>query len=195
MMMADAALSVILRPQEDRLLVLGGEIARDRAAFLYLRASLGAVQVDGGWGVPRRRHNATWLIMRVHDWLVSHGYKVDAEGIADSAIAQELEGRRSFQRTRQAATAFKAGTRSFDSHSLERTLSEFAHTNWTARRTRSPLSMLRTSRYLDRVRPPQRWRPQSPISNQARLTLSSWSVRSRASTRGSRRPEQPPATA
>ena len=62
-----------------------------RAAFLYLRGSLGAVQVDGGWHVPRRRRNATWLVMRVHDWLVSHGYSVDAEGIANSAIAQELE--------------------------------------------------------------------------------------------------------
>jgi hypothetical protein len=67
-------LSVTLRPEENGLLVLLSEqIAKDRAAFLYLRASLGAVQVEGGWQVPRRRHNATWLVMRVHDWLVSHG--------------------------------------------------------------------------------------------------------------------------
>ncbi len=133
--MADAALSVILRPQEDGLLLLGDQIARDRAAFLYLRASLGAVQVEGGWQVPQRRHNATWLVMRVHDWLVSHGYSVEAEGIADSAIAQELERRRSFQRTREAATELKAGERQFDRVSLVRALSEFG---WQTTRTLRP---------------------------------------------------------
>ena len=133
--MADAAPSVLLRPHEDGLLVLGDQIARDRAAFLYLRGSLGAVQVDGGWQVPRRRRNATWLVVRVHDWLVSHGYSVDAEGIANSDIAQELERRRSFQRTRQAATELKAGERSFDRRGLEGTLSEFG---WEAARTLRP---------------------------------------------------------
>ena len=89
--MANAAPSIILRPQEDGLLVLGDQIASDRAAFLYLRASLGAVQIDEGWHVPRRRHNVTWLVMRIYDWLVSHGYSVDAEGFADSAIEQVIE--------------------------------------------------------------------------------------------------------
>ena len=73
--------------------------------------------------------------MRVHDWLVSHGYSVDAEGIADSAIAQELERRRSFERTRQAVTELKAGNRSFDRSGLERSLSEFG---WEATRTLRP---------------------------------------------------------
>ena len=130
--MANAAPSAILRPQEDGLLVLGDQIARDRAAFLYLRASLGAVKVERGWQVPRRRHNPIWLVMRVHDWLVSHGYSVDAEGIADSVIAQELERRRSFERTRQAVTELKAGNRSFDRSGLERSLSEIG---WKATRT------------------------------------------------------------
>src|SRR5436305_8860948 len=111
MLEADAVLSVTLQPEEDGLLVLGEQIAKDRAAFLYLRASLGAAQVAGGWQVPRRGPNMTWLVMRVHDWLVSHGYSVEAEGIADSAIAQELERRRSFQRTREAAAELKAGQR------------------------------------------------------------------------------------
>ena len=127
--------SVTLRPEETGLLVLGEEIAEDRAAFLYLRASLGAVPVDGGWRVPRRRHNATWLVMRVHDWLTSHDYGVRAEGVADSAITQELERRRSFQRTREAASALKAGTRHFDRSSLDRALTEFG---WQASRTLRP---------------------------------------------------------
>jgi SNF2 family DNA or RNA helicase len=122
---ADVPPSVILRPQEDGLLVLGDEIARDRAAFLYLRASLGAVQVDGGWKVPRRHQAQTWLVVRVHDWLASHGYGVEAEGIADSLIIQELERRRSFLRTRQAATELKAGARPFDRRGLEEALSAF----------------------------------------------------------------------
>jgi hypothetical protein len=133
--MADVGLPVTIRPQENGLLVLGNEIARDLAAFLYLRASLGAAQVDGGWQVPPRRHNATWLVIRVHDWLVSHGYSVHAEGIADLAIAQELEHRRSFQRTRLAATELKDGRRSFDRQGLERTLSEFG---WQPGRTLRP---------------------------------------------------------
>lgn len=126
---------VTLRPEEDRLLVLGDEIAGDRAAFLYLRASLGATQIDGGWQVPRRRHDATWLVVRVRDWLVSRGYSVQAEGLADAAIEQELERRRSFQRTREAASELKAGRRPFDRYTLERTLSEFG---WQATRTLRP---------------------------------------------------------
>ena len=127
--------SVTLRPDEGGLLVLGREVAKDRAAFLYLRASLGAVRVDGGWRVPRRRHDLTWLVMRVHDWLTSHGYGVGAEGIADSAITQELERRRSFQRTREAAAALKAGTRDFDRSTLDQALSGFG---WQASRALRP---------------------------------------------------------
>ncbi|HEX9730756.1 MAG TPA: DEAD/DEAH box helicase [Thermoanaerobaculia bacterium] len=127
--------TVTIRPEENGLLVLGEEIANDRAAFLYLRASLGAVPVDEGWRVPGRRHNVTWLVMRVHDWLTSHGYGVRAEGIADSAITQELERRRSFQRTREAASALKAGDRDFDRNSLNRALSQFG---WQASRTLRP---------------------------------------------------------
>ncbi|WP_176722224.1 SNF2-related protein [Candidatus Thiosymbion oneisti] len=77
----------------------------------------------------------TWLIMRVHDWLRSHGYGVGAEGVADSAIAQELERRRSFQRTREATSALKAGVRDFDRGGLERALSEFG---WQTSRTLRP---------------------------------------------------------
>jgi SNF2 family DNA or RNA helicase len=131
----DAEPSVILRPQEDGLLVLGDEIARDRAAFLYLRASLGGVQVDGGWKVRRRRQTQTWLVIRVHDWLASHGYGVEAEGIADSLIVQELERRRSFLRTRQAATDLKAGVRPFDYRGLEEALSAFG---WKVERRLRP---------------------------------------------------------
>lgn len=122
---ADAGPAVTLRPDGDGLLVLGAKIAKDRSAFLYLRGSLGAVPVDGGWRVPHRRHNEAWLAMRVHDWLTSHGYGVGAEGVANFAIAQELERRRSFQRTQHAASGLKAGTREFDRGKLDRALSEF----------------------------------------------------------------------
>jgi SNF2 family DNA or RNA helicase len=73
--------------------------------------------------------------MRVHDWLTSHRYDVGAEGIADSAISQELARRRSFQRTREAASALKAGSREFDGASLDRALSEFG---WQASRALRP---------------------------------------------------------
>lgn len=127
--------SVILRPEESGLLVLGEEIAEDRSAFLYLRASLGAVSVDGGWRVPRRRHDETWLVMRVHDWLTSHGYSVGAEGMADLAITLELERRRSFQRTREAASALKSGGSDFDRAGLQRALSKFG---WHSSRALRP---------------------------------------------------------
>lgn len=132
---ADAVQTVTLKHDERELLVLGEEIAKDRAAFLYLRASLGAVPIDGGWRVPCRRHDLTWLVMRVHDWLTSHAYRVGAEGIASSSIAQELDRRRSFQRTREAATALKAGGRDFDCSTLTRVLSEFG---WQASRSMRP---------------------------------------------------------
>jgi SNF2 family DNA or RNA helicase len=123
--MNDRVLSVILRPEDDGLLVLGADIAADRAGFLYLHASLGATRVEGGWLVPHRRRSTAWLILRVHDWLTSHGYNVKAEGQADSTIDQELERRRSFQRTREAASDFKAGVTSVERASLEHALAEF----------------------------------------------------------------------
>lgn len=131
----DVVPSVTLRDEESGLLVLGKEIADDRAAFLYLRASLGATSIDGGWQVPHRRHNVIWLVMRVHDWLTSHGYDVEAEGIVDSAIAQELERRRSFLRTREAASALKARRRDFDPSTLDRALSNFG---WQEKRALRP---------------------------------------------------------
>jgi SNF2 family DNA or RNA helicase len=73
--------------------------------------------------------------MRVHDWLTSHGYDVGAEGVADVAITQELERRRSFQRTCSAATGLKAGTREFDRGSLDQALSEFG---WQTARALRP---------------------------------------------------------
>lgn len=49
---ADAVPSVTLRPEENGLLVIGEEIAKDRAAFLYLRASLGACISRWGMACP-----------------------------------------------------------------------------------------------------------------------------------------------
>ena len=123
--MTDEALSVVLIPEKDGLLVESGPLSEDRSAFLYLRASLGGSRVPGGWRVPRRRHSLSWLILRVHDWLLSHGYRVSTRGPASTVIAEELGRRRSFQRTREAATRLKLGVQPFDSSIVERALSEF----------------------------------------------------------------------
>ena len=109
----------------DGLRLDGEQLAKDRAAFLYLRASLGATPTPGGWVVPHKRRDPSWIVLRVHDWLMSHGYDVVAKGAADRAITLELEQRRSFQRTKQAAMELKEGHRSFDRLGLEQTLLDY----------------------------------------------------------------------
>ena len=132
--MPDASRSVVVRfdAAGAKLLVQGTGIATERAAFLYLRGSLGARQVEGGWEVPRRRRSAVWLVMRVYDWLEAREYAVTAEGEAYSLVEAELERRRSFRRSGEAASRLKTGKVSFDRSGLETILSTFG---WTRARS------------------------------------------------------------
>ena len=122
---------VTLLPNDGSVLVLGGGVEVDRSAFLFLRAGLGAERVDGGWRVPLRRVALTALVLRIHDWLQARGYRVVAEGVADSAIDQELARRRSFSRTAEAAQKLKAGEQHFDFTMVETALEQFG---WSSER-------------------------------------------------------------
>ena len=61
--------------------------------------------------------------------------RTGAEGVADSAVAEELQRRRSFQRAKQAAVELKSGTSAFDGGQLDRALADYG---WSDTRTLRP---------------------------------------------------------
>src|ERR1700733_485411 len=93
-----------LEIEGDDLLVIGGPILSDRRSRLFFRTVLGAIELENGWRCPRRRLTMSTLVMRVYDWLETRGYSVEGQGRVDETVARELERRRSFVRTKEAAT-------------------------------------------------------------------------------------------
>src|SRR5262249_53270926 len=62
-----------------------------------------------GWLVPRRRASLSALVLRINTFLERNGWAIDRQGFADEAVQREIERKRSFQRTREKATAFRHG--------------------------------------------------------------------------------------
>ena len=98
-----------LEIEGDDLLVVGGPILLDRRSRLFFRTVLGATALENGWRCPRRRLTMSTLVMRVYDWLETRSYSVEGQGRVDETVARELERRRSFVRTKEAATALRDG--------------------------------------------------------------------------------------
>lgn len=99
--------AVALSIDDDHVHVVGRALLGDRQARLFFRSVLRAIPTDDGWRCPPKRQAPQQLVITVHDWLERRGYIVSRTGLAAQAIELELERRRSFERTRDAATAFK----------------------------------------------------------------------------------------
>jgi len=124
-----------LRIEGDDLLVESVQTLEDRRVRMFFRSVLGATPTDRGWRCPRRQAPVAALVIRVNTFLERHGYTVTRHGLADREVERELERRRSFERTRQAATEWRVGTGPMDIDQTKRVLSEFG---WSADRTLRP---------------------------------------------------------
>jgi SNF2 family DNA or RNA helicase len=110
----------------DALLVVGESLTSDRNARLFFRSVVGAEPLDNGFRCPRRRLSMTTLALRVFDWLEARGYAVTRTGLADEAITRELERRRSFNRTRDAAQRLKSGDDTFSFAAVDDALAQYS---------------------------------------------------------------------
>jgi SNF2 family DNA or RNA helicase len=109
----------------DDVFVIGADLLTDRRARLFFRSLLGAEPTEGGWRCPRRRLPLSTLVLRVYDWLTARGYEVRRVGAAAEAVNRELERRRSFTRTREAASQLKASPDAYQMPQVDAVLAEF----------------------------------------------------------------------
>ena len=126
---------VELSVEADDLLVTGPDTLADRRCRLFFKSVLGATATEDGWRCPRRHVSLAAHVVRVNTFLERHGYAVTRRGLADREVQRELERRRSFQRTQQAATEFRNGTALLDVGVVKQQLAEFG---WSAARELRP---------------------------------------------------------
>lgn len=132
---SDASIAT-LTIEDDHLLVRGAGVATDRRARLFFRTILGARPLVDGWQCPRRRLSTKALLLRAYDWLQEHGYEIRGEtALVDQTVSRELERRRSFIRTREAAQALQGGASEFDFAPVDSALASFG---WSDSRTLRP---------------------------------------------------------
>lgn len=126
---------VTLSLEDDKLSIKSPRLAADRRARLFFRNILGSEPIDQGWSCPRRRLSSQALILRVYDWLQQNGYEVERQGVIDQAISRELERRRSFLRTRDAAGRLRTVPGEFDFTRVNEALRSFG---WSSQRELRP---------------------------------------------------------
>ena len=91
----------------DDVIVTGSALLQSRQARLFFRSVLGGEPLPDGWRCPRRSRPIGDVVVRVNTFLQAQGWRVERVGIADREVERELERRRSFLRTRQAAADWK----------------------------------------------------------------------------------------
>jgi SNF2 family DNA or RNA helicase len=121
----DVAGHVEITVDGDNVIVVGPDAVADRRCKLFFRSVLGAATTEGGWICPRRRHSLAEHVVRINSFLEKNGYAVSRLGIADQEVERNLERRRSFDRTRSAALAFRAAGQIVDINEAVQRLSDF----------------------------------------------------------------------
>lgn len=119
----------------DDVLVTGSEVVQSRSARLFFRSVLGATPDGDGWRCPRRSRPISTLVVRINTFAENEGWKVARLGLADREVERELERRRSFNRTRQAAATWKADGSGIDRVAVLDTLNDFG---WSPQRALRP---------------------------------------------------------
>src|SRR4051812_25836852 len=113
-----ATLSVV----RDEVVVTGEATYSDRQARLFFSSVLGAVWSGNEWCCPRRHASLASLVVRINTFLERRGFTVLRLGLADREVERELERRRSFARTFDAAARWKAGDNVIDIGEVKRRL-------------------------------------------------------------------------
>ncbi|WP_079070526.1 DEAD/DEAH box helicase [Streptomyces sp. IMTB 1903] len=133
----DGSKEVTLHYEGDDLLVLSTALTADRRARLFFRSVLGAKQLEEGRGYrcPRRRLSLYALTLRVYDWLSVNGWSAAGAGDVSATVSLELERRRSFVRTKEAAQRQKIDGAEFDFSRVDLAMRNFG---WSAERKLRP---------------------------------------------------------
>ena len=113
----DNDVTVIVDGEE--VVVSSEKLRADRVARLFFSGVLGARPINDGWRCPKRRQTIAGIVVRVNTFLESKGWSVKRAGIADEAVQREIERKRSFQRTRETASAYRSGNSPFVSIDLK----------------------------------------------------------------------------
>src|SRR5713101_7549439 len=100
---------VVITAEGDNVIVTGAELLTDRSARLFFESIVAGVPIEAGWRCPRRRLSITTLILRINTFLERRGWSVRRVGLADQAVEREIERKRSFARTRDAAASLREG--------------------------------------------------------------------------------------
>lgn len=119
----------------DEVLVAGQATQSDRRVRLFFRSVLGAIPTEDGWRCPRRHASMSSLIVRINTFLERQGFNLTRHGLADREVERELERLRSFTRTQETATDWKAGATVIDLKDVQRRLTDFG---WTGARVLRP---------------------------------------------------------
>jgi SNF2 family DNA or RNA helicase len=102
-----AGQAVVLKVEGDEVVVTSEALVSDRHARMFFGSILSGKQEADGWRCPRRRVPVSRLVVRINSFLESKGWAVERHGVADVEVLRELERKRSFKRTRDAAVAFR----------------------------------------------------------------------------------------
>ena len=112
----------------DAVTVTHPSLVTNRSARMFFSSILGATRKDDGWTCPRRRRPLGELVVRINTFLENKGWVVERVGIVDEAVQRDIERKRSFQRTKRSAIAFRdEGTSGID---LPLTLAAMEQASW-----------------------------------------------------------------
>lgn len=116
---------VVISIAGDEVLVTQPDLRTDRSARLMFGSILGALPTQDGWRCPRRSNSINTLVVRINTFLETKGWSVRREGIADEAVQREIERKRSFERTRESASALRNGDIRIDLTEVKTTLRSY----------------------------------------------------------------------
>jgi SNF2 family DNA or RNA helicase len=117
------------------ILVSGDSDLHSRSARRFFHAVLGGRLAEDGWRVPCRSKRAQDLVVRINAHLQQTGFTVTRGEVADRGVELELERRRSIERSRDEALAWRAGTSAIDEPSV---LDALSAVGWNERRALRP---------------------------------------------------------
>ena len=98
---------VVISVEGDAVTVTQPSLLTNRAARMFFVSIVGATRKDDGWICPRRRQPLGEVAVRINTFLENKGWSVERIGIVDDAVQRDIERKRSFQRTRRSAIAFR----------------------------------------------------------------------------------------
>ncbi|MEK7426959.1 MAG: DEAD/DEAH box helicase [Actinomycetota bacterium] len=133
--MSGEHVTVTIAVDGDDVVVTGTDALQTRNSRLFFRSVLGGAMENGGWRCPRRGRPIASVVVRINTFAETQGWPVERIGLADREVERELERRRSFARTRQAAIEWKEDRRGIDRDEVLRTLDQFG---WSDQRTLRP---------------------------------------------------------